>query len=71
MMIFARRLVNQGRIKQFTIERGSDAGWIAQEEDERAEPKTNTIRDWHHVEAIMVVFDMKASALRDQGWAEL
>jgi hypothetical protein len=69
IMIFTRRLASEGRTKRFTVELAS-AGWIAREEDGRAAPKTNLMREWRQVEAIMVAFDMKAAALRDQGWAE-
>jgi hypothetical protein len=70
IMIFARRLANEGRTRKFTVELAAPAGWIAREDDGRAAPKTNLMREWRQVEAIMVAFDMKAAALRDQGWAE-
>jgi hypothetical protein len=70
MMIFVRQLASEGRTRRFTVELGASAGWIAREEDERARPKTNLMREWRQVEAIMVAFDMKVAALRDEGWAE-
>jgi hypothetical protein len=70
MMIFTRRLASEEGTRRFIIERVY-AGWIAREEDEPGPPKTCVLRDWRQVEAIMAVFDMKVSALRDQGWAEL
>ena len=69
-MIFARRLKNEGHTRQFTIERSSSSGWVAREGDEGASAKTSNIRDWHQVEATIALFQMKASALKDEGWAE-
>jgi hypothetical protein len=69
-MIFTKRLAGQGHTRQFTIERHTAAGWLAREEDDRA-TRTSMIRDWRHVEATILLFELKASALRDEGWAEI
>jgi hypothetical protein len=29
------------------------------------------IRDWRHVEATIALFELKASALRNEGWREV
>lgn len=70
-MIFAKQLSSEGRTRQFTIERGAHAGWIAREGDGRSEPKTSVIRDWRQVEAAMALFERKASELRSEGWTEI
>ena len=68
-MIFTKRFAAQGRTRQFTIEH-ADSGWVAREQDDRA-THTSIIRDWRHVEATMALFEMKATALRNEGWAEI
>ena len=69
-MIFTKRLAGQGHTRQFTIERHTASGWVAREQDDRA-TRTSVIRDWRHVEATIALFELKASALRDEGWAEI
>jgi hypothetical protein len=68
-MIFTRRFAAHGQTREFTIEH-ADSGWVAREHDDRS-TRTSRIRDWRHVEATMVLFELKASALRNEGWAEL
>ncbi len=70
-MIFAKQLTADGQTRQFTIERGAHAGWIACEGDGRSDRKTSVIRDWRQVEAAMALFERKASALREAGWTEI
>ena len=69
-MIFVKQLAGQGRTRLFTIEHDRASGWVAREQDERA-THTSMIRDWRHVEAMMALFELKASALRNQGWLEI
>jgi hypothetical protein len=69
-MIFTKRLAGQGHTRQFTIEHHTASGWVAREQDDRA-TRTSMIRDWRHVEATILLFELKASALREEGWAEI
>ena len=69
-MIFAKRLAGQGHIRLFTIEHDAAFGWVAREQNDRA-TRTSMIRDWRHVEAMMALFELKASALRNEGWLEI
>lgn len=69
-MIFVRRLAGQGRERLFTIERDTAAGWVAREQDDYA-THISTIRNWRRVEAMMALFELKASALRNKGWLEI
>jgi hypothetical protein len=70
-MIFTRRFAAQGETRQFTIELSPSAsGWVAREQDGRA-TRTSIIRDWRHVEATIALFELKATALRNEGWAEI
>jgi hypothetical protein len=69
-MIFAKRLSGHGHTRTFTIEHNVASGWVACEHDDRA-THTSMIRDWRHVEAIIVLFELKASALRNEGWLEI
>ena len=70
-MIFTKQLAADGQTRQFRIERGAHAGWIATEGDGRSKPKTSVIHDWRQVEATMALFERKVSALRNEGWTEL
>jgi hypothetical protein len=69
-MIFAKRLAGQGHMRLFTIEHDASLGWVAREQDDRA-THTSMIRDWRHVEATMALFELKASALHNEGWLEV
>ena len=69
-MIFKKRLAGQGQTKQFTVERHTASGWVACEQDGRA-TRTSVIRDWRHVEATIALWELKATALRNEGWAEI
>jgi hypothetical protein len=69
-MIFAKRFSGQGHTRTFTIEHCVASGWVACEHDDRA-TRTSMIRDWRHVEATIVLFELKASALRNEGWLEI
>ena len=69
-MIFAKRLAGQGHTRLFTIEHHAASGWVAREQDER-DTHTSLIRDWRRVEATMALFELKASALRSEGWLEI
>ena len=70
IMIFAKRLAGQGHTRVFTIEHHDASGWVAREQDDRA-TTTSMIRDWRHVEATIALFELKASALRNEGWLEI
>jgi|SoiMethySBSTD1v2_1073268.scaffolds.fasta_scaffold4970527_2 hypothetical protein len=69
-MIFVKRLAGQGHTRLFTIEHDVASGWVAREQDEGA-TRTSIMRDWRHVEAMMALFELKASALRNEGWLEI
>ena len=70
MIIFAKRLAGKGLVRLFTIEHDLASGWVAREQDDRA-TRTSMIRDWRHVEAKMALFELEASALRNEGWLEI
>ena len=69
-MIFAKRFAAEGHTRQFTIEH-AHSGWVARVEQDDRSTRTSLIRDWGHVEATIALFELKASALRDEGWAEI
>ena len=69
-MIFIKRLAGQGQTTQFTVEHHTASGWVVSEQDGGA-THTSMIRDWRHVEATIALFELKATALRSQGWAEI
>ena len=68
-MIFVKRFASLGQVRQITIEHNLDSGWIAKEQTDDT-VRTSRLRDWRHVEATIALFELKNSALRDQGWAE-
>ena len=68
-MIFTKMFAAQGQTRAFTIEH-AESGWVAREQHDRS-TRTSVIRDWRHVEATMALFELKASALRSEGWAEI
>lgn len=70
-MIFTKQLSGQGHTRLFTIEHHNVSGWVAREEDDRAATRTSVMRDWRHVEAMMALFELKATALRNEGWLEI
>lgn len=69
-MIFAKRLADRGHVRLFTIEHSLTSGWVAREQEEGT-TRTSMIRDWRHVEATIALFELKASALRNEGWLEI
>ena len=70
-MIFARRLISQGRTRQFCVERDTAMGWTAREEEDNQIVRVTRFRDWHRVEQVITMFDLKASMLREEGWHEV
>jgi hypothetical protein len=68
-MIFIKRLATEGHSRQLTIERSLTSGWVAREQEDAA-IHTSVIRDWRRVEAAIALFELKASALRNEGWLE-
>jgi hypothetical protein len=69
-MIFTKRLAAEGQTRQFSVEQAR-SGWVAREQQDDHLTRTSLIRDWRHVEATIALFELKASALRDEGWSEV
>ena len=69
-MIFTKRFAAEGQTRQFTIEQAR-SGWVAREQQDEHSTRTSLIRDWGHVEATIALFELKASALRNEGWSEI
>jgi hypothetical protein len=70
-MIFVRRFSSEGHTRRFSVERDALVGWAAREEEDNQVVKVIRSRDWHRVEQMIAMFDLKALALRDQGWQEI
>jgi hypothetical protein len=68
-MIFSKCLTGQGQRRLFTIEQAA-SGWVAREQHDSS-TRTSLIRDWRLVEATMALFELRASALRNEGWSEI
>lgn len=69
-MIFTKRLAAEGQTRLFTIEHSTRSGWIAREHRNNA-VHTSLLNDWRRVEATMALFELKALALRNEGWSEI
>ena len=69
-MIFTKQLATEGQTRLFTIEHSSRSGWIAREYRNNT-IHTSLIHDWRRVEATMALFELKALALRNEGWSEV
>ena len=70
-MIFARYLSSQGHTRRFLVERDALVGWAVREEADDQVVRLSRYRDWHRVERMMALFELKASALRQDGWQEV
>jgi len=70
-MIFARRFSSAGRTRGFLVERDASAGWAAREEEDNHVVNVVHCRDWHRVESMMAMFELKASKLQQDGWLEV
>jgi hypothetical protein len=69
-MIFARKFRSEGQTRAFTVER-DPVGWAAREEANDRIIKVVRCQDWHQVERLMTLFELKASELRQGGWREV
>ena len=69
-MIFTKRLTGQGHSRELTIEQNITSGWIAREHEDSA-IRTSLFHDWRQVEMAIALFELKALALQNQGWAEM
>ena len=69
-MIFVRRFRSEGQTRAFMVERDL-AGWAAREEENNHTVKVVHCHDWHRVERLMTLFELKASELRQDGWREV
>ena len=69
-MIFVRRFRSEGQTRAFTVERDL-AGWAAREEENNHTVRVVRCHDWHRVERLMTLFELKASELREDGWREV
>jgi hypothetical protein len=70
-MIFARRFGSKGRTLGFSVERNTLAGWEVREEENDRVVKVVRCHDWHRVESMVALFQLKASELQQDGWQEL
>jgi hypothetical protein len=69
-MIFIRRFSSEGQTRVFLVARDLD-GWAAREEENNRTIKVVHCQDWHRVERLIALFDLKASELQQDGWREV
>ncbi|HEY7447060.1 MAG TPA: hypothetical protein VH702_02870 [Vicinamibacterales bacterium] len=70
VMIFMRKLRSEGQTRAFTVQRDLE-GWAAREEENNHTVKVVHCHDWHQVERLMTLFELKASELQQDGWREV
>jgi hypothetical protein len=69
-MIFIKRLRSEGQTRAFKVERNLE-GWAVREEENNRTVKLVHCHDWHRVERLMALFELKASELQQDGWREV
>jgi hypothetical protein len=68
-MSLDRRLINQEHVRRFVVT--SDVGgWEVREEEDSAVLRRAHRKDWHHVERDIHLFEIRARALKREGWIE-
>jgi hypothetical protein len=68
-MTLNRDFVNNGHVHRFAVAEGPQ-GWDVREEEDRTVLRQTFREDWHLVERDLQVFELKAAALRREGWME-
>ena len=69
-MSLDRHFTNHGHVHRFLVANADD-GWEVREEEDSAVVRQAHRRDWHRVERDVLLFEIKALALKRDGWNEL
>ena len=68
-MSLDRHLINHGHVHRFVV--ASDiGGWEVREEEDSAVLRRAHREDWHRVERDIQLFEIRALALKREGWSE-
>ncbi len=68
-MSLDRHLNSNGHLHRFVIERSLE-GWDVREEEDSIVLRHTHRDDWHRVERDMQLFEIRALALKREGWTE-
>jgi hypothetical protein len=68
-MVFDRRLVQSGHVREFTI-RHELGGWEIREAQDSRVVRLHRSADWHHVERTRAVFEYQIDLLEQAGWTD-
>jgi len=68
-MSFDRHLTGHGHFYRFVVTK-DPAGWEVREEEDTAVLRRAHREDWHRVERDIQLFEMRALALKREGWIE-
>jgi hypothetical protein len=66
-MSLDRHLINQGHMHRFVVTSGL-GGWEVREEEDTAILRRTYRHDWHRVERDIHLFEIRATALKCDGW---
>jgi len=68
-MTLDRHLISQGHVHRFIVT-STLGGWEVLEEEDFSVLRRAHHEDWHRVERDIHLFDIRALALKDEGWIE-
>jgi len=68
-MWLERQFNNHGRVHRFVVTNDGD-GWAVREEEDSAVLRHTVRQDWHRVELDIRLFELRALALKGDGWIE-
>jgi len=68
-MSVERHLTNHGRVHRFVVT-NDVGGWEVREEEDSSVLRLVRRQDWHRVERDIQLFEIRALALKSEGWIE-
>jgi len=68
-MSLERQFTNQGRVYRFVVTNRLE-GWEVREEEDSSVLRLVRRQDWHRVERDIHLFELRALALKKEGWIE-
>lgn len=68
-MSLERNLTNHGRVHRFVVTNHLE-GWEVREEEDSSVLRLVRRQDWHRVERDIQLFEIRALALKSEGWIE-
>lgn len=68
-MVFDKRLVQSGHVREFTIRR-DESGWEVREAQDRRIVRLHCSTDWHRIELMRAMFEQQIDLLERAGWTQ-